>query len=216
MSIVSTGSLTAYFHGVVEDAIKARHVEATELAVTYIVALLSDYARPDQPAGRALNRPLTFLLDEALHTVEPAERFDRLRTLGDGVLYSVGFFRDHFESKGVEPGYLIGIGSVAYGGASSVLRSADGTSAASGPRRGPTSCAAEKKLDIYRELADKFASFVGVLSEIADATQASSVAGSRDLLKVYERWLKTGSGKLAEALTSHGLVPMRGTKGTLQ
>jgi hypothetical protein len=136
--------------------------------------------------------------------------------LGDGVLYSVGFFRDHFESKGVEPGYLIGIGSAAYGRASSVLcPSADGTSAAL-TRRGQAARAAERKLDIYRELADKFASFVGVLSEIADATAASSVAGSRDLLKVYERWLKTGSGRLAEALTSHGLVPMRGTKGTLK
>jgi hypothetical protein len=202
MSIVSTDSISTYFHGVVGDAMRARHVEATDLAVSYIVALLSDYARPDPMAGRALDRPLTFLLDEALHTVEPAERFDRLRTLGDGVLYSVGFFGDHFESKGVEQKYLIGIGSVAYGGASSMLRTSAET--------------AERKLDIYRELADKFAIFVGVLTEIADATAASSVAGSKDLLKVYERWLKTGSGRLAEALTSHGLVPMRGTKGTLQ
>jgi hypothetical protein len=42
------------------------------------------------------------------------------------------------------------------------------------------------------------------------------MAGSRDLLKVYERWLKTGSDRLAQALTSHGLVPMRGAKGTIQ
>jgi hypothetical protein len=202
MNIVSTDSLSAYFHGVVEDAMKARHVEATDMATNYIVALLSDYARPDPPAGRTLERPLTFLLDEALHTVEPGERFDRLRTLGDGVLYSTGFFRDHFEAKGVEQSYLVGIGSVAYGGASSMLR--------------VSAQEAERKLDIYRELADKFASFVGVLTEVADATIAGSVAGSRDLLKIYERWLKTGSGRLAETLTSHCLVPMRGTKGTLQ
>jgi hypothetical protein len=202
MTIVATDSISTYFHGVVEDAMKARHVEATDMATNYIVALLSDYARPDPDAGRALDRPLTFLLDEALHTVQPAERFSRLRTLGDGVLYSLGFFRDHFESKGVEESYLIGIGAVAYGGASSMLRvSAE---------------EAERKLDIYRELADKFASFVAVLGEIADATIAGRVAGSRDLLKVYERWLKTGSETLAQTLTSHGLVPMRGKKGTLQ
>ena len=29
----------------------------------------------------------------------------------------------------------------------------------------------------------------------------------RGLLKVYERWLKTGSERLASALTSRGVVP---------
>jgi hypothetical protein len=202
MSIVATDSISSYFNDVVEDAMKARRVEATELATRYIVALLAGFARPDARAGSALDRPVAFLLDEALHTAEPAERFERLRSLGDGVLYSCGFFGDHFQAKGVEQSYLVGIGSVAYGGASSMLRvSAED---------------AAKKLDIYRELADKFSSFVGVLAEISDATAAMGVAGSRDLLKVYERWLKTGSDRLAQALTSHGLVPMRGAKGTVQ
>jgi hypothetical protein len=202
MSIVATDSIATYFQDVVEDAIKARRVEATDGATRYLVALLSDYARPDYRAGEAMARPLAFLLDEALHTADPAERFDRLRALGDGVLYSCGFFGDHFVAKGVEQGYLFGIGTVAYGGASSMLR----VSAAD----------ASRKLDIYRELADKFSSFVGVLAEISDSTIAVSVAGSRDLLKVYERWLKTGSDRLAQALTSHGLVPLRGAKGMIQ
>lgn len=202
MSIVATDSISSYFNDVVEDAMKARRVEATEMATRYIVELLADFARPDVMAGRALDRPVTFLLDEAVHTAEPGERFDRLRALGDGVLYSCGFFGDHFEARGVEQSYLVGIGSVAYGGASSMLR--------------VTAEDAARRLDIYRELADKFASFVGVLAEISDATAAMSVAGSRDLLKVYERWLKTGSDRLAQALTSHGLVPMRGAKGTVQ
>ncbi len=202
MTIVSTDSIGTYFHDAVEEAMKARRVEATEMATQYIVGLLSDFARPGGRAGDTLDRPLAFLLDEALHTVEPAERFERLRTLGDGVLYSSGFFGDHFQAKGVEQSYLIGIGSVAYGGASSMLR-------------GPSEDAA-RRLDIYRELADKFKSFVDVLAEVADATIAIGAHGSKDLLKVYERWLKTGSERLAQALTSHGLVPMRGPKGTLQ
>jgi hypothetical protein len=192
MSIVATDSISTYFHDVVEEAIKARRVEATDGATRYLVALLSDYARPDYRAGETMHRPLAFLLDEAMHTADPAERFERLRALGG----------ENFEAKGVERGYLFGIGAVAYGGASSMLR----VSAAD----------AARKLDIYRELADKFSSFVGVLAEISDATIAGGVAGSRDLLKVYERWLKTGSDRLAQTLTSHGLVPLRGAKGTLQ
>src|SRR5580692_9389309 len=186
MSIVATDSISSYFHDDVEDAMKARRVEATDMATSYLVALLSDFARPDVRAGEALDRPVAFLLDEALHTVEPGERFERLRSLGDGVLYSCGFFGDHFEAKGVGQSYLVGIGAVAYGGASSMLR--------------VSSEDAAKKLDIYRE--------------IADGTIAGSVGGSKDLLKIYERWLKTGSDRLAQTLTSHGLVPMRGSKGT--
>jgi len=202
MSLVATDSIASYFSDVVGDAMKARRFEATEMTTQYIVALLADFARPDVRAGQALDRPVAFLLDEALHTATPAERFERLRALGDGVLYSCGFFVDHFEARGVEQSYLVGIGTVAYGGASSMLRL--------------TAEEAARKLDIYRELADKFASFVSVLAEIADRSTADAVAGSRDLLKVYERWLKTGSDRLAQALTSHGLVPMRGSRGALQ
>jgi hypothetical protein len=204
--IVAAGSVSSFFHGVVEDAIKAKRVEATNGATSYLVSLLSDYARPGNRAEEALGRPMAFLLDEAIHTPAPAERFERLRTLGDGVLYSCGFFGDHFEARGVDRGYLIGIGSVAYANASSMLRLPSA----------PTSASGEEPLDVYRELADKFASFVSVIIEIADAIIAQGMGGSRDLVKVYERWLRTGSERLASALTSHGLMPTRGLKGMLQ
>src|SRR3954463_3429609 len=117
MSILTSGNVTDFFHEVVEDAIKARRVEATDGATTYLVSLLSEYAKPDPRAEEALERPLAFLLDEALHTVQPGERFDRLRVLGDGVLYSCGFFGDHFEARGVDQRYLFSIGTTAYGAA---------------------------------------------------------------------------------------------------
>jgi hypothetical protein len=203
MTIVATGSIATYFHEAVSEAIKARHVAATDGATTYLVALLSDYARPDPRAGEALARPLSFLLDEAMHTPAPSERFDKLRTLGDGVLYSCGFFGDHFESRGVDMSYIIGIGTTAYGTAASMLHV-------------PTPDRKGDSLDIYRELADNFSAFVGVLVEIADRTVTAGVKGSKDLVRVYERWLKTGSDGLAQALAAHGLVPVRGTKGVLQ
>jgi gas vesicle protein len=200
MSILATDSVTAYFHDVVAEAIKARQVEATPSAATYLVELLADHARPDSRAGETLARPLTFQLDEALHICAPAERFDKLRVLGDGVLYSCGFFGEHFEARGVDQGYVIGIGTTAYGAASSLLHAPS-----SGPKpRGD---------DIFRELADNFRAFVGVLAEIAERTVTAGVQGSRDLVKMYERWLKTGSEGLAQELAAHGLVPVRGAKG---
>ena len=206
MSIVATDSITSYFHEVVLEAIKARHVEATDGATTYLVGLLSDYARPDPRAGEALARPLAFLLNEAMQTPSPAERFDKLRVLGDGVLYSCGFFGDHFEARGVDQGYIIGIGTTAYGAAAAIIH-VPGSDHHQPPGR---------RIDIYRELADNFRAFVGVLAEIADRTIMAGVQGSRDLVRMYERWLKTGSDGLAQGLAAHGLFPLRGAKGVVQ
>ena len=193
LTIIAADSVSGFFEEVVLDAIKSRHVEATGGATSYLVGLLADYAHPDPRAGEALARPLAFLLDEALHTPEPAERFERLRTLGDAVLYSCGFFGDHFEARGLDQRYLFGIGTTAYGGAGAMLQAS--------------------KDGLFAELAAKFGVFVDVLTDVADSTTAMGAGTPQTLLKVYERWLKTGSDKLAHALTQHGLVPVRGPKG---
>jgi hypothetical protein len=200
MAIVAAQSVSGFFGEVVEDAIRARRVDATNGATHYLVALLADYAHPDNRTGETLDRPLTLLLDEALRVAEPAERFERLRALGDGVLYGCGFFGDHFEARGVDPKYLHGLGTRAYGAASSMLRRGTHDS-------GP---------DLFAELAHNFGVFVGIVGDVADATITMGMESSRGLLKVYERWLRTGSERLATALTSHGVMPTRGTKGTLQ
>jgi hypothetical protein len=200
MTILAAHSVAGFFHEVVEDAMKARRVDATDGATRYLVALLADYAHPDEGAGSALERPLTLLLDEALRVGDPAERFQRLRVIGDGVLYGCGFFGDHFEARGVDPRYLHGLGTRAYGAASSLLHLGQ-------DEGGP---------DLFGELARKFDAFVTVLAEVADATIAMGTQSSGGLLRVYERWLKTGSERLASALTSRGVVPTRGTRGVLQ
>src|SRR5688572_20369197 len=123
MSIVATASVSDFFAEAVEDAMRSRGVSASEGARSYVVALLADLAKPGSPVERTLERPLTLLLDEALHTPERGERFERLRTLGDGVLYSSGFFADHFEARGVDSSYLIGIGQTAYNSAGAIIMS---------------------------------------------------------------------------------------------
>jgi hypothetical protein len=200
--IVASGSVSEFFLEVVGESIKARKVEATGGAQSYLVSLLADYAKPDEREQEALERPLAFLLDEALHTVEPAERFDRLRALGDGVLYACGFFGEHFEARGVDTAYVMSIGTTAYGAASTMLR--------------VPSHAAPEGHDVFGELATKFAAFVDVVTDVAELTTAHGATTSKQMLRLYERWLKTGSDRLAHALTTHGLVPTRGNKGVLQ
>jgi hypothetical protein len=200
MTIVAARSVSHFFLEVVEDAKRARGVDATEGATRYLVGLLADFVHPDRRAGEALERPLTLLLDEALHAPDAAERFQRLRTLGDGVLYGCGFFGDHFEARGVDSKYLHGLGTRAYGAASSMLRQSSDDSGQ----------------DLFGELAGKFEAFVEVVAEVADATIAMGTESSSGLLRVYERWLKTGSERLASALTSRGVMPTRGSRGVIQ
>lgn len=202
MSIVAAVSVSDFFAEAVNDAMRSRGVQASDGARSYVVGLLSDLAKPGSPIERTLERPLTLLLDEALHTPDVGERFERLRVLGDGVLYSSGFFADHFEARGVDTGYVIGIGKTAYDSASSLIMSR----MPSQEEHGPVSGLSGRSLDIFKELAASFARFVEVIGEVANATIARGVATSQGIIKLYERWLKTRSDKLGEALASHGFV----------
>ncbi len=207
MSIVGVASVEDFFDEVVGEAIKARRVNASTEARSYVVGLLADLAKPGSPIERTLERPLTFLLDEALHTPELGERFERLRTLGDGILYSSGFFADHFEARGVDTSYLIGIGRTAYDNAGALITRGSSRSLDEESATVPT--------DLFRELSSKFASFVEVIGEVANFCVAGGVATSRGLVKLYERWLKTRSETLADALSSHGFVAPRNVKAIL-
>jgi hypothetical protein len=204
MTILAAHSVSHFFHEAVEDSMRTQRIDATDGATRYLVGLLADYVHPEGRTGETLERPLTLLFDEALRAPDPGERFQRLRVIGDGVLYGCGFFGDHFEARGVDTKYLFGLGARAYGTAGAMLRRPSGsTTGTDGP-------------DLFGELSEKFGSFVDVLADVADTTVAAGVETSRGLLKVYERWLKTGSERLATALTSAGVVPTRGTRGVLQ
>jgi hypothetical protein len=196
--IALSTSISDYFEEVVADAIRSRQVDATNAASTYLVGLLCDYAHPDENAESALTRPLTFLLRDALEATG-SERFRRLRALGDGVLYVLGFFWDHMEQRGIDRGYVVTVGSSAYDHAAAMLRI--------------TAVAAKSGPNVLSELSAKFDQFADVLSDVADGTLASSAHGDAGLVKLYERWLRTGSSRIAEALGAYGLVPTRGTGG---
>ena len=191
-----SGNLEGFFHDVVDDAIRQKQVEATEPAELYLVSLLTEYARPDARSSETLERPLTLLLDEALNA-PPQERFERLRVLGDGVLYVSGFFAQHLENRGVQVHYVTSLGARAYDGAGRMLRGA----------------ANDNAPDLFFELAENFAEFAKLLNAVAEKLSLATAPSSLGLLKLYERWLKTGSEQLGSELMQRGLVPVRGAGG---
>lgn len=199
MSIVTSTSVDEYFELIVSDAVRGQGLSVSPGAQRYVIGLLSDFAKPEAAAGQTLERSLTLQLDEALHTLDLAERFEKLRLLGDGVLYSAGFFADHYEARGVDPDYVHGIGRRAYESAGQLIR-----------RSSATDVTKAAETDVFGEIAASFATLVRVIADVADRTIAHGVASSRGLLKLYERWLKTRSSSLADALSTHGFVAPRG------
>lgn len=215
--------MSRYFEEAIQDAMRSRHVEATEAASHYLVGILCDYAHPDEEAESPFERPLTFLLRDAL-SASGADRFRRLRALGDGILYALGFFGGHIELRGVDRTYVVRVGSAAYSHASAMLRLGGGatpmhaaplapetrqtrqTRATRQTRQTQTSSGT----DVLSEMTAKFERFVEVLADVAEGTIGSIARDQRSVVKLYERWLRTGSARLAGALGSHGIIPIRG------
>ena len=195
-----TGDVEGYFTELVAEAAEERRVATNPAVATYLAALLADYAHPGSLTRDALDRPLTLLLAEALDSAG-SERFERLRALGDGVLYLSGFFSEHLTTRGVELRYVSSVGARAYDGAAAMLRRHGARDASSAP-------------DLFGELAERFDAFVALVSGVAERIVAQSgAAGPGAVLKLYERWLRTGSTELAAALGQRGLVPLRAVTG---
>jgi hypothetical protein len=195
--------LRSFFREPLVEALAQRRVEATAPTEHYLVALLVDFARPAELARETLDRPLLFLLEDALASTGK-DRFERLRSLGDAVLYTSGFFLDHLATRGIELSYVSALGARAYGSAASMLRHAARNAGAEG----------QTAPELFEELAGKFPIFAQVIATVADGLFANAAhASDSSMLKVYERWLRTGSAQLASTLASRGMVATRGSGG---
>ncbi len=190
-SIDLAADLDTFFEQAVNAAVEQCGCETTEASRYYLVALLADYAKPNPLTGENLSRPLTLALHEAMHKVG-LERFEHLRSLGDAVLYTRSFFADHLTNRGVELDYVSSLGARAYDQASAMLR------------RGSLDVSS----DVFGELADNFSACVLIVSHVADQLYARSATSDRAMLKVYERWLRTGSSALADGLVQKGMMPV--------
>src|SRR5438105_13017115 len=189
--ILSAQSVRDFFRDMLARAIENQRAQVQPFTELYIVNLLHGflasealYVQADD--GSWQQKPLAFLLKEALEEAGPA-RLRLLRRLGDTSLFISGFFPDSLarRSSVVVVDYYIAIGGRAY---DAVARHA-----------------AERSL--WEELADKFRLLVDLLNEVSERTLASTDAG---LLRLYERWMKTGSERLATVLVRQGVVPRRG------
>jgi hypothetical protein len=191
--IVLQSTVNEFFREVVSAAVRNQRVRTHDLAVGYLVDVLSAFARAEKLHGPHDDRPLTFLVGEAL-AAGPDERIGLLKKLGDICLYVSGFFADSLSRKLVDVDYYIGLGEGAYANVSGLLRI----------RRG-----GEEFADLFGELAAKFVRFVDVLAEVSEQGSFASNAGT---LRLYEKWLRTSSDRLARELQERGVLPTDAVK----
>lgn len=187
-----------FFRDVVEEVRTSRGLPTTDAATSYVVGVLADFADPNRYEESNLERPLTLLLHEA-STHRGPDSFQRLRQLGDVVLYLSGFFGEFFERRGVATAYVRSLGAQAYWGARRAL---------SGFRTYPEG--PSENTDIFSELSRNFEIFVVLVEGVACDLTGSKRAGNSDLLELYERWLKTRSPVLGAELAHAGLVAQPG------
>jgi hypothetical protein len=184
--ILSEQTTTEYFKELVQEALTERHVQTGDLTEYYLVNLLCQYVQPDRRIDHGEHgEPLAFRLGRALDSGGPEQRA-RLRSLGDFSLFMSGFFSDSFRRSLVDVDYYKSMGEFAYG---SLSRSEHDTFA-----------------EVFAELSCKFVGFMDVLSLISERTGVASSSGA-DMLRLYEKWLRTGSVRDGQRLVECGLVP---------
>lgn len=176
-------SPTEYFRDLVESAMQHQHVDAHAATSFYVVNLLTTFVRLDGSLRENKDEALGVRFVRALQAAGAAQR-DGLRKVGDLSLFMSGFFADSLNRSLVDIDYYIQLGESAYG--SLARRSED--------RLG----------DVFDELSEKFTAFVDVLGEVSEQT---TLASNADLLRLYERWLRTGSRRTGDLLAKRGIVP---------
>jgi len=192
-ALIEVTNLREFFHDSVQTALHEQHLSIDPHTEHYVVNVLTTFARADDfyehtPEGRKL-RPLAHMLSDALEACGPAQREQMLRRLGDVSLFVAGFFSRSFARRLVDVDYHIAMGGHAYG-----------TLAASAH----VPVKAKALAAIFDELAHKFGRVVDVLNDVAEMAYTHT---DKDILRLYEIWLKTGSPRARNVLERLGVTP---------
>jgi hypothetical protein len=189
-ALAPVSNLTEFFRDALDQALAHQHVTLDAHTAHYVVSLLTLYSRTEVSHGDT--RPgqrwvsLAELLAQAGEARTRLERAALLQRLGDVSLFMAGFFAHGFERRLVDVDYHVAMGGRAYG----TLAAAP----VSGPRRA--------LCGVFGELARKFQPVVDAIGEISDSARVWS---QKDILRLYELWVKTGSRRAQGLLQQLGV-----------
>ncbi len=187
--IIVGKSAQEWFRELVADALSQRRIQVQEATEFYLVNLLAqNLSEHRATAGGGAHEPLALMLARALEGDREA-RYRNLKRLGDTSLFVSGFFGDSLARSLVDVDYYIAMGMRAY-------------DALSAEGYGPSGAR-----QLFGELAERFTNFVDLFAEIAELSELGS---NRGLVRLYERFLLTGSERVAQRLRERGVALFAG------
>lgn len=192
MSNVLFISPEQHFAELLKEACEYRKFKILPSAETYILNMLSHYIDSrnlfspivDESIGKP---PDTFaeLYLTALNAEDPKNK-TYMKVLADKALYLSGFFGDSLQKKSVDIDYYMGIGASAYSNLAAWTKE-------------------EITANTYSTFSNKFIDFADLLSYISDK---SALQSEQNILKLYERYISTGSKLAREKLVELGVVTL--------
>lgn len=184
MSKLTKNNLFDFFDERVQRAADTHSISVTTDSRRYLAQLL---CRPES----ALNEHTPDTLAELHLHAANAKRNEALRlyrTLGDRALVVAGYFSESLEGRPVGVDYYADMGGAAYNRVA-VLGQV-------GQQEDPWTL-------LFRELAHRFRDCLELVRDVADQNRA---AGCKDLVALYEHWLRTRSQNAAKLLGEMGVL----------
>jgi hypothetical protein len=188
--VVSENTPALFFRDQLLTAMEHQRVSTSEFTECYLVNLLAAFASGERLPGREPGfdeTPLALLYARAL-SAPSFERALLLRSTADTALFVAGFFSDSLPGGPGDVRYYATVGGRAY----ACLGREHEREDPSGTR-------------VFNELAERFLEFVDVLDEVSEKTRLGNPLG---VVRLYERWLATGSTRAAARLVEQGITPM--------
>lgn len=186
-----TVSADDFFKEVTQEAFERRKMKTIPAAKDYLATLLVTYINTDnlyeiEDNGQHKQITLAELMLKAHQ--EKAVKTDLLKKLGDVSLYLSGVFGDSLNRKVVDIDYYAEMGGMAYRSLSSVARE-------------------DSHRVLFSEIGQRFLEFVDVLTYVS---QKAFIQTDENLLRLYDRYVKTGSEVAREHLVEKGILPVSG------
>jgi hypothetical protein len=172
----------AFFCDLIDTAAKNQRTLLSDHAKIYLINLLSENALANNLIKK-VDTPLSIIFQQS-QTEPLKQRRAMLKYVGDYSLYVAGYFSESLNRKIIDVGYYISIGGQAFGVLSNIANSNETSS-------------------MYFEMFKKFSSLVDILTEISLET---SVTKAEDIIRMYDRWLHTGSYVLEKKLMEKGII----------
>ena len=182
---IHTESPAELFRELITDAVDHQNLKPSRASIRYLIELLDGFVSPEslyRQVDVVADRPLAELFCTAVSS-DGMRRFSLLKLSGDLALFISGVLSDSLKGAAVDVDYYSKLGGCAYATAAD-------------------SCVSREGAPLFEELAESFVDFSDVLSEVSETC---GLTDGHDVLRLHEKWARTGSRRCAETLKELGM-----------